>query len=61
MTIGKRLKHKDIDTYHKLLKLCRERIDKPKQKIELGDSIQNLMRADSYCRSGRRIKQRSWR
>lgn len=60
MTIGERLKHNDIDTYNRLTNMFKAKIDKPKKQIKLGDSIENLMRADSYCRSGRRIKQRGW-
>ncbi len=60
MTIGEIIKHKDIDTYYKLKKLCKSEIDKPKRKIRLGDSIESLMRADSYRREGRRVKQRGW-
>jgi hypothetical protein len=59
MTIGEILKQTDINTYNKLLKMCSKTIDKPK-KIELGCSVEELMRADSYHRSGRRIKQRGW-
>ncbi len=57
MTIGEYIKLTDIETYKKLIKLCK---NKPKKEIELGDSIENLMKADSYRREGRRIKQRSW-
>ena len=57
MTIGEYIKLTDIKTYRKLLAMFK--IDKPKP-IKLGDSIENLMRADSYKREGRRIKQRGW-
>lgn len=60
MTIAEIIKHKDIDTYYKLKKLCKSEIDKPGNKIKLGDSIENLMRADSYERRGRRIRQKGW-
>ena len=33
----------------------------PPREIELGDSIGNLMKTDSYKREGRRVKQRGWR
>ncbi|MBC8588080.1 hypothetical protein [Paratissierella segnis] len=58
MTIGEYIKLTDINTYYKLLKMCSKAIDKP--KIELGCSVEELMRADSYTRQGRRIKQRRW-
>ena len=57
MTIGEYIKLTDIETYKKLIKLCK---NKPKKEIELGDSIENLMKADSYRREGRRIVQRGW-
>ncbi len=60
MTIGEYIKLTDIETYKKLKRLFKVKIDKPKKEIELGDSVVNLMKADSYCRSGRRIKQRGW-
>lgn len=60
MTIGEILKHNDINTYNKLMKAHRTKRDKPKKKIELGDLAANLMKTDSYTRSGRRMKQRSW-
>ena len=31
-----------------------------KKKIELGDSIENLMKHDSYRRQGRRVRQVKW-
>ena len=55
MTIGEYIKHTDIETYKKLIKLY-----KPKKEIELGCSVEELMKADSYRREGRRIKQRGW-
>ena len=58
MTIGEYIKLTDIKTYRKLLAMFK--IDKPKKKIELGNSIENLMKSDSYKREGRRIKQRGW-
>lgn len=56
MTIGKILKHKDIDTYRKLNKLCKVK-GKIKKEIKLGDSIESLMKSNSYKRIGRRIRQ----
>lgn len=60
MTIGKILRYKDINTYNKLMQLYKAKAIKSKKKIELGCSTENLMKADSYTRSGRRMKQRSW-
>ena len=57
MTVGERLKHNDIDTYYKLLNMCRGKIDKPRKKVELGDSIENLMSNRSYKRIGGRMRQ----
>ena len=56
MTIGEYIKLTDIEIYNKLKKLCKSNIDKPR-KIELGDTPENLMRADSYKRVGRRVRQ----
>lgn len=63
MTIGEILKHKDINTYNKLMQLYKKKYkEEPfaKLEIKLGDSIENLMGHDSYSRSGGRIKQRRW-
>lgn len=54
MTIGEYLRRNDIDTYRKLMRIGR-------QQIKLGDSVENLMRHDSYRREGRRIRQIKWR
>ena len=59
MTIGEYIKQTDINTYHKLLKMCSKATTKSKV-IELGCSVEELMRADSYKREGRRIKQKGW-
>lgn len=58
MTIGEILKHKDIYTYYRLMNMFK--IKEPKKKIELGCSVEELMRTDSYKREGRRVKQRGW-
>ena len=57
MTIGEYLKSTDRDTYYRLINMFKI---KEKKEIKLGDSIENLMRSDSYKREGRRIKQRGW-
>ncbi|WP_353096210.1 hypothetical protein [Tissierella praeacuta] len=59
MTIGEILKHEDIYQYNRLINMFKTK-EKPKKKIKLGDSIENLMRTDSYKREGRRVKQRGW-
>ena len=59
MTIGEIVRYKDIDTYRKLLKMCSKKIDKPKP-IKLGDSIENLMKHDSYRKIGGKIRQTKW-
>lgn len=59
LTIGQYIKLTDIDTYNKLIKMCKVKINKPKP-IKLGCSVEELMKSDSYSRSGRRVKQRSW-
>ena len=55
MTIGEYIKLTDIETYRELKR--RFKISKPKKKIELGDSIENLMSNRSYKRIGRRVRQ----
>lgn len=55
MTIGEYIKATDIKTYNKLLKMCDFKVKKP---IVLGDSIENLMKHDSYKRVGRRVRQK---
>ncbi|MGJ0848170.1 hypothetical protein ACR77J_15880 [Tissierella praeacuta] len=59
MTIGEYIKQTDRDTYYKLINMFK--IKEPKKKIKLGCSVEELMRADSYFRRGRRIKQRGWK
>ncbi|MGJ0848276.1 hypothetical protein ACR77J_16410 [Tissierella praeacuta] len=58
MTIGEYIKQTDRDTYYKLINMFK--VKESKKKIKLGDSIENLMKSDSYTRRGRRLKQRSW-
>lgn len=63
MTIGEYIRQTDIEQYRKLInmfKTSRPKRPENNKKIELGDSITNLMKSDSYCRQGRRVKQRSW-
>lgn len=60
LTIGQYIKLTDIDTYNKLIKLSQKETQKSKKEIKLGCSVEELMKSDSYSRSGRRIKQRSW-
>ena len=60
MTIGEILRYKDRDTYNRLIQTYREKIDKPKKKIRLGDNVENLMGHDSYYKSGGKVKQRRW-
>lgn len=63
MTIGEILKHKDIYQYNRLKNMFKTgRPERPesKKEIKLGCSVEELMKHDSYCREGRRIKQKSW-
>lgn len=60
MTIGEYLRGTDIDTYHKLLKLRGGRTGKSTREIQLGDSPENLMKANAYKRINRRIRQVKW-
>lgn len=58
MTIGEYIRNTDIKQYNKLVNMFK--IKEPKKKIELGCSVEELMRSDSYSRKGRRVKQRGW-
>lgn len=60
MTIGGILRYKDRHTYKRLMQLYRVKADEPKKKIELGCSIESLMKVDSYERRGRRVNQKTW-
>ncbi|AOY77205.1 hypothetical protein [Clostridium formicaceticum] len=53
--IGEQLKYKDRKTYNELKQLC-----KSKEKIQLGDRPENLMKHDSHKRVGRRMRQVKW-
>lgn len=53
MNIGDNLKQSDKDTYNKLIKMC----SKQDKRIELGDSIKNLMGHNSYKKVKGRIRQ----
>ena len=54
MTIGEYIKLTNIETYKKLIKLCKS---KPKKEIELGCSVEELMSSRSYKKIGRRVRQ----
>lgn len=63
--IGDQLKNKDKETYNELKQLFKDEnidknIEKKKEKIKLGDSVENLMRHDSHKRIGRRMRQVKW-
>lgn len=55
--ISEQIKYKDMDTYKRL----RNSFKTKKKEIDLGDTPENLMKQNAYKRSGRRIKQTSWR
>ncbi len=57
MTIGEYIKLTDIETYKKLIKLCKI---KPKKEIELGDRPENLMKHDAYKRVRGALRQIRW-
>lgn len=59
MSIGEIIKKKDYDTYRKLMRMCK----KPKKKdkeIKLGDSVENLMKSNSYKRVNGALRQTRW-
>lgn len=55
MKIEKYLQETDPVVYRRLKK-----VGKKKKKIRLGDSVENLMKHNSYKREGRRIRQVKW-
>ncbi|WP_093755210.1 hypothetical protein [Tepidimicrobium xylanilyticum] len=59
MTIGERLRLTDINTYNRLIKLFKTEIDKPR-RIDLGDSVENLMKHDSHKRVRGALRQIKW-
>lgn len=59
MRIEEILRCNDIDTYRRLKKLPEKEMQKAKP-IKLGDSIENLMKADGHKRIGRRVRQVKW-
>lgn len=58
MTIGEILQINSPGIYKKLMQIGKE---KPQKKIELGDSVENLMKADSHKRVRGALRQRYWR
>ena len=58
--ISERIKYKDIDIYKKLKDMSRRKSINKKNKIELGDTPENLMQHDAYKRIGGRIRQVKW-
>lgn len=60
LTIGEYIRLTDIDTYRRLQKLCGGKIDKRKEKIQLGDTVENLMKHDSYKRVKGALRQTKW-
>ena len=60
LTIGEYIRLTDIYTWYQLRILLKQGIQKPNKEIKLGDKPENLMKADSYTRVGRRVRQRSW-
>ena len=59
MTIEEIIKNRDRDTYKKLKRMSQKEVDKSRE-IKLGDSVENLMKHDSYTRQGGRIRQVKW-
>lgn len=57
MAIGDIIKEKDIHTYRLLQKMKQE---PKKAKNKLGDSVTNLMKANSYKRVNGAIRQTRW-
>lgn len=55
--VSEQIKHKDMEMHKKLKNSFKP---EKKKKIELGDSPENLMKQNSYKRSGRRMKQTRW-
>lgn len=62
MAIGDIIKEKDIYTYRQLEKMKQEpKKEKKKEKeVKLGDSVHNLMKANSYKRVNGALRQTRW-
>lgn len=62
MNIGEIIRSKDIDTYRKLKSIEKKKNKKHRKKneIELGDSIENLMKHDAFVRVRGALKQIRW-
>lgn len=59
MTIGDIIQNDDPYTYSKLMKIGKISVE-AKKKIKLGDSAENLMKADGYKRVRGVLRQRHW-
>lgn len=55
--IAEQIKYKDMEMYKELKNSFKPKKNK---KIDLGDTPENLMRQNTYKRSGRRIQQTRW-
>lgn len=59
MTIGDIIKNDSPGIHKKLMQISKE---KPKKKdVKLGDSVENLMKADSHKRVRGAIRQTKWK
>lgn len=58
LTIGEYIKLTNPNQYNQLIRLYK--ISKPKKRIELGCSVEELMRHDSYKRVKGKLVQRGW-
>ena len=59
MRIEEILKSKDIEIYRELKKIGRKK-RRRKNKIELGDKVENLMKHDAYKRVRGALRQIRW-
>lgn len=59
MTIGEILEINYPYAYKRLMQIRKTEKPKP-QKIELGDSVENLMKADSYKKVRGALRQKTW-
>lgn len=61
--VSTQIKHKDLDTYKRLMNSFKGKESKSKEKdreIDLGDTPENLMKQNAFTRVGRRIRQTKW-
>ena len=60
MTIGEIVRLNNPSTYKKLMRISKSHKESKDKKIKLGDSVENLMKADSYKKVRGALRQKTW-